>query len=369
MYGPVHGAGAPLSQRKGMAQVGGTVRQAPEVVEPSGQPSRGAVRLLRDAGALVVRQREATVFIVDVLLIVYFGLISTTGRAAFFTHTNLITLTQLAAPIIIIALGEVMLLICGEIDLSAGFTYQLTPFVMYYLITDYHFPALLAILGALLTGVVIGWVNGFLTVTLGLPSFIATLGTAFVINGIVLTASGAEQQNIPPEAQSIGRWLGQFAWAEITWAIILTAIFHILLTRTRWGLYTVATGGNQLGAREAGVKVARIKYGNFMLTGFLGGFVGLQIAFQISVIDPTSGGFLPMFYAVAAAVIGGTAMLGGSGTIIGAFLGGVLIAVLQNGFSVIGISAYPLNIFIGGAIILAMIANVQLTRLRDRGRT
>ncbi len=352
-----------------MAQVGGTVRQAPEVVEPPGQPSRGTMRALRDVGALVVRQREATVFIVDVLLIVYFGFISTTGRTAFFTHTNLITLTQLAAPIIIIALGEVMLLICGEIDLSAGFTYQLTPFVMYYLITDYHFPGLLAVLVALLTGVAIGWINGFLTVTLGLPSFIATLGTAFVINGIVLTASGAEQQSVPPEVQSIGRWLGQFAWAEITWAVILTAIFHVLLTRTRWGLYTVAAGGNQLGAREAGVKVARIKYGNFMLTGFLGGFVGLQIAFQISIIDPTAGGFLPMFYAVAAAVIGGTAMLGGSGTIIGAFLGGVLIAVLQNGFSVIGISANPLNIFIGGAIILAMIANVQLSRLRDRGRS
>ena len=80
-----------------------------------------------------------------------------------------------------------MLLICGEIDLSVGFIYQLAPFIMYFLIVDYHVPALLAILIALLSGVVIGWVNGFLTVTLGLPSFIATLGTGFVINGIVLT--------------------------------------------------------------------------------------------------------------------------------------------------------------------------------------
>jgi simple sugar transport system permease protein len=75
-----------------------------------------------------------------------------------------------------------------------------------------------------------------------------------------------------------------------------------------------------------------------------------------------------MFYAVAAAVIGGTAMLGGSGTIIGAFLGGILLAVLTNGFSVIGISAYPLPIIFGSAILLAMIANVQLTRLRASGR-
>jgi len=349
--------------------VSGAVQQAPEVVgEPAGQPSRGAVRALRDAGALLVRQREATVFVVDVLLIIYFGFISTVGRQAFFTHTNLITVTQLAAPIIILALGEVMLLICGEIDLSVGFIYQLAPFIMYFLITSYHVPGLLAILIALLSGPVIGWFNGFLTVALGLPSFIATLGTGFIINGIVLTTSNAQQQDIPPQVKGIGHWIGQFAWAEITFAVILTAIFHVLLTRTRWGLHTVATGGNQLGAREAGVSVARIKYGNFMLTGFLGSLVGLQIAFQISIIDPTSGGYIPMFYAVAAAVIGGTAMLGGSGTIIGAFFGGILLAVLTNGFSVVGISAYPLPIIFGGAILLAMIANVQLTRLRDRGR-
>jgi len=349
--------------------VSDTVRRSPEVVGgPPGQPSRGGVRVLRDIGALLVRQREATVFVVVVLLIVYFGLISSVGRHAFFTKLNLINVSQVASAIIIIALGEVLLLICGEIDLSAGFTYQLSPFIMYYLITFYHFPGLLAILIALLTGVVIGWINGFLTVTLGLPSFIATLGTGFVINGIVLTTSHATQAPIPHAVDGIGHWIGQYAWAEITWAVILAAIFHVMLTRTRWGLHTVAVGGNQLGAREAGVSVARIKYGNFMLTGLLAAFVGLQIAFQISIIDPTAGGYTPMFYAVAAAVIGGTAMLGGSGTIIGALLGGIMLAVLSNGFSVVGISADPLPIVFGGAILVAMIANMQLTRLRARGR-
>jgi len=351
-----------------MTRVSDTAQQAPEIVGGPPEPSRGVMRALRDVGALVVRQREATVFLVDLVLIIYFGFISSVGRHAFFTHVSLITLSQFASPIIIIALGEVMLLICGEIDLSVGFTYQLAPFVVYFLIADYHFPGLLAILAALLVGVLIGWFNGFLTVTMGLPSFIATLGTAFVLNGIVLTTSHAEQENVPAQVQGIGHWIGQYAWAEITWAIILTAIFHVLLTRTRWGLHTVATGGNQLGAREAGVGVARIKYGNFMLTGFLGAFVGLQISFQITIVDPTSGGFTPMFYAVAAAVIGGTAMLGGSGTIIGAFFGGILIAILFIGFEVIGISANPLNILLGAAILLAMIANVQLTRLRERGR-
>ena len=352
-----------------MAQVSGTAQQSAETVgQPQQQPPRGAMRLLRDVGALLVRQREATVFIVVILLIIYFGFISSTGRTAFFTKVDLINLSQVASQIIIIALGEVMLLICGEIDLSVGFIYQLAPFIMYFLIVDYHVPALLAVLIALLSGVVIGWVNGFLTVALGLPSFIATLGTGFVINGIVLTWSGARQENIPAQAEGIGHWIGQDAWSQIIWAVILTVIFQILLTRTRWGLHTVATGGNQLGAREAGVSVARIKYGNFMLSGVLGALVGLMVAFQTSIIDPTAGGYTPMFYAVAAAVIGGTAMLGGSGTIIGAFLGGIMLAVLTIGFSVIGISANPLPIVFGGAILIAMIANIQLTRLRERGR-
>ena len=134
-----------------------------------------------------------------------------------------------------------------------------------------------------------------------------------------------------------------------------------MLTRTRWGLHTIAAGGNLLGAREAGINVDRIKYGNFMITGLLGAFVGLQVAFQTNDIDPSAGGYQPMFYAVAAAVIGGTAMLGGSGTIIGAFFGAMVLAILTDGFNVIGISANPLPIIFGAAILVAMIANVQLS--------
>jgi len=226
---------------------------------------------------------------------------------------------------------------------------------------------ILAILVTLLMGLVVGVVNGFLTVTLGLPSFIATLGTGFVLLGITLTTSNATQATIPPAAIKIGKWIGSYAYSEIVWAIILVVIFHVILTRTRWGLHTIAVGGNLLGAREAGINVARIKYGNFMITAVLGAFVGLQIAFQTAVIDPSAGGYTPMFYSVAAAVIGGTAMLGGSGTIIGAFLGSVMLAVLNIGFSLIGISAYPLNLIFGGTILVAMIVNRQLDRLRAAG--
>jgi simple sugar transport system permease protein len=338
---------------------------------PGGGPDgNGSVGYLRQAGIFLMRQREATVFIVVVLLVIYFGLISSVGRSTFFTKIDLVNLSQIAAPIIIIALGEVLLLICGEIDLSVGFIYAMAPFIMFYLNVYYGVPGILAIILALVFGLVIGWINAFFTVTVGLPSFVTTLGTGFVLAGLTLTFSHGEQANIPPSVLGIGHWLGTYSWAEIIWAVLLVAVFHMLLRRTRWGLHTIAVGGNVLGAAEAGVNVRRIKYGNFMLTGMLGAFVGIQIAFQTNLIDTFSGGaaYQPMFYAIAAAVIGGTAMLGGSGTMIGAFLGAVVLAVLIDGFSVVGISAYPLQIFFGGAILLAMIANVQLARLRREGR-
>jgi simple sugar transport system permease protein len=345
-------------------------RAADAVGRPAGgpAPAGGPWPVLRKAAIQAAQQREATVLVVVVLLVVYFGFISSAGRPTFFTSVNIINVGQIAAPIIIIAIGEVLLLICGEIDLSPGFVYLFAPFLMHYLIDFYGFPAIPAILVTLLMGLAVGWINGFLTVTLGLPSFIATLGTGFVLLGITLTTSNATQASIPATAAGVGKWIGGYSYAEIIWAVVLVAIFHIVLIRTRWGLHTIATGGNQLGAREAGINVARIKYGSFMITAVLGAFVGLQQAFQTSVIDPSAGGYTPMFYSVAAAVIGGTALLGGSGTIIGAFLGSMMLAVLTDGFFVIGISAYPLQYIFGAAILIAMIANVQLARLRATGR-
>ena len=317
-------------------------------------------------GAAFLRQREATVLVVTIALIIYFALASSN----FLSSSNLTTwLSEDAAPIIIIAIGEVLLLICGEIDLSVGFIYTLSPFLMHYLIDFYGVPGILAIIISLLMGIAVGWINAFLTVTVGLPSFITTLGTGFILLGIVDTTSHAEPANIPTTVQGIGHWIGNNGWTEFIWAVILVALFHVILTRTRWGLHTVAVGGNLLGAQEAGIKVPRIKYGNFMVTGLLGAFVGLQVAFQTSTIDPTAGGYTPMFYSVTAAVIGGTAMLGGVGTILGAFLGAVVLATLTDGFQIIGISANPLDIIFGGAILVAMVANVQLAKLREAGRS
>jgi simple sugar transport system permease protein len=335
---------------------------------PGGQS--GAWDLLRRSGGIFLRQREATVLVVLVALVLYFGLSTST----FLTSSNASTLLSgVAAQYIIISIGEVLLLICGEIDLSVGFIFTLSPFMLHYLVDFWGVPAWPAVIITLLIGVAIGWVNGFITVALRVPSFITTLGTGFVLYGLVLTTSHAEPATPSPAVNSIGKFfgaqIGPSEWVMFIWAVVLVAIFHIVLNNTRWGLYTISTGGNPLGAREAGIPIDRIKYGNFMITGFLGALVGVQVAFYNSTIDPSSGGYTPMFYAVAAAVLGGTALAGGSGTIIGGALGALVLSVLLNGFQIIGISANPLNIIFGGAILVAMIANMQLARLREAGRT
>ena len=343
-----------------------TERTPPAVSPPGGPPARGGPSPLRSAFGLLARQREATVFVVAVVLLLYFGI---RYNSTFISQTNLANLlSETAAPIVIIAIGEVFLLICGEIDLSTGFVYTFAPFLMHYLIDFYGVPVVPAIIIALLFGVVVGWANGFLTVTMGLPSFITTLGTGFILLGLTLTTSHAYPANIPKASVSIGRWIGAAPWSQLYWAIGLTIVFYVVLNRTKWGLHTIATGGNQLGARESGIKTGRIKYGNFMLCATLGALVGLQNAFYTNTIDPSAGGYQPMFYAVTAAVIGGTAMLGGQGTILGGFLGAIVLATLINGLNVAGISANPLDIVFGLAILLSMIANVRLARLRAAGR-
>ena len=344
-----------------------TVQQAPEFTGGPPEPPRGGGRVwggVRRGALLFAEQREATVLVVVLLLVLYFW------RTApdFLTKDNVANITWTVAPLAVIAIGEVLLLVCGELDLSVGFVLGFSGYLMHYLIDFYHVPPVAAVVLCLGMGAAVGFANGFITVTLGVPSFITTLGTGYILFGVMLVTSHAYPATIPASAAGVGRWLGSWPWAEIIWTVVLVAVFQVVLSRTRWGLHTVAVGGNILGASEAGISIAKIMYGNFMVTGVLGALTGLMVTFQTNSIDPSNASYQPMFYAIAGAVIGGTALAGGSGTIIGAFLGTLMLAILQDGFNLIGISANPLPIIFGGAILVAMIANVQLARLRRAGR-
>ncbi|NGN68124.1 ABC transporter permease [Streptomyces sp. A7024] len=333
---------------------------------PGSPPQRQPGRLRLAFDAFVVR-REATIFIVAVGLLLYFW----ANNEDFLSHNNLVNLSQQTAPYAIIATGVVLLLVCGEIDLSVGSVFVLAPFLMHYMVDFYGVYPIVAIIGSVLAGAAIGLANGLIVVVLRVPSFVATLGMLFLVLGIMLTTSHAYPAAIPEAAEGLAGWFGQADWSELIWCLIIVAFFHIVLTRSRWGLHTVATGGNPLGASEAGIRTGRIKIGNFMVTSSLGAFAGILEAFRVNSIDPSAAGAdgaAPMLVAVSAAVIGGTALAGGSGTVVGALLGALVLAELRNGFNLIGISANPFNIILGLAIIISMVLNVHLTRLRRAGR-
>ncbi|HLV97945.1 MAG TPA: ABC transporter permease [Ktedonobacterales bacterium] len=314
--------------------------------------------------AIFLKQREATIAIVVIALVIYFQ----TSSSAFLTIDNIGTLSQVAAVPAIIAAGEVMLLICGEIDLSVGNVYALAPFIMYFGVTDYGLSLPLALVVALLVSALVGVVNGIIVVYLQVPSLIATLGTLLAINGITLTISNDFPVGTPGPGTRFAGVFGHDTFSEIWWAIGIIIVMQIILSFTRWGLHTTAVGGNPLGASEVGVNIRLIKMSNFILTSLLGGFAGILEAFLITSSTPDQGGTNLMFTAVAGAVIGGTALQGGSGTIIGAFLGVLVLSLLNNGFDLIGVNANTFNIIIGAAILVAMILNVRLQVLRKAGQ-
>ncbi len=311
----------------------------------------------------LVRVREASIFLVLVGLALYFQ----AANSAFLSEQNILSLARFAVPYVVIAAALCLLLICGEIDLSVGQSFAFAPIVM-FLAYDRLFLVLpLAILVGLLGVALVGLVNGLITVYLGVSSLITTLGMFFLLAGLNVTLTGGFPAT-PPETNTVTQAMGEYAWSGTIWALLVVAVLQLVLSRTRWGLHTYATGGNPLGAREAGVSIARIKIGNFILCAVLGGFVGIIEAFRISSIDPLAGGPDIVLLCIAAAVIGGTALLGGIGTVTGAFLGAVVLTVLRNGFTLQGISAYTLNIVLGIAILIAMILNVYVARLRGAGR-
>jgi len=320
----------------------------------------------RLAGDAFLRRREASVLVVALGLVVYFQ----ASTPIFLTTDNLRNIAQATAPTAIVAVGIVFLLVSGEIDISVGMVAALAPYLMHYAIDFYHVPAVPAILLSLAIAAGIGLINGLITTRLRVPSFVTTLGMFYLLYGVLLTTSHAYPVAVPEAVKgSLQTWLGAGDWASLSWCLLVVAIFHIVLTRTRWGLHTISVGGNLLGATEAGIRANRIKVGNFMLVSVFGAFAGLMEAFRINSIDPNIGGGTRItFTAIAAAVIGGTALAGGSGTVIGALIGMTVLAMLQNGFNLLGISANPFFLIQGAAILVSMIANQYLSRLRRTGR-
>ena len=333
-----------------------TAQKTPE----AGTQERGfGGRLL----SVLVRVREVSVLIVALGLVFYFQ----AANPAFLSEPNILSLARFAVPYVVIASALCLLLICGELDLSVGQSFAFAPIVMYLAYDKLFLVLPLAVLVGVLAVALVGLVNGVITVYLGVSSLITTLGMFFLLAGLNVILTGGFPATTP-DTNTLTKILGEYPWAGAIWALLIVAVLQVILSRTRWGLHTYATGGNPLGSREAGVGVARIKIGNFIMCAVLGGFVGIIESFRINSIDPLAGGPDIVLLCIASAVIGGTALLGGIGTVTGAFLGALVLVILRNGFTLQGIDSDTFNVVLGVAILGAMILNVYIARLRGAGR-
>jgi simple sugar transport system permease protein len=334
----------------------------------------------------VLSLREGSIIVVTIIVAIYF----TVNTSTFFTSENFKTLLPYVAPFAILGAGEVFVMILGEIDLSIGGTYLLAPF-LYYKIATAGIPLVPSVIIALIACMAVGLVNGFFTAIIGISSFVATLGMLFALEGLTLIISHGQPVATPgaqvtttthtvshvvngvtvqlPETvkhvSTFAKVFGAGIYSELIWALAIVIVLQIVLTFSRWGLHTVAVGSNKLGAAEAGVKVKLVMIRNFIVCAMAGGLVGILEAVRSSSVQPdTAGANEILFYGIAAAVIGGTLLAGGSGTVVGALIGALFLGILHDGLVLQGVNANYLLFYLGLAIILAMTINVYVQRVR-----
>ncbi|HEY8644602.1 MAG TPA: ABC transporter permease [Gaiellaceae bacterium] len=337
---------------------------------PPGQ-QREAWSLGRRVLRLFLYQRELTPILLTVALFTYFVI---RAGSTFTDSLSLSSAAGYAGPIGAIAVGEVLLLVLAEIDLSAGQVFLFAPWVEYWM-HNAGVPIALSILVALAVCCGVGAINGLITVRLNVPSFVTTLAMNFILFGLVLIYSNMTQATPIPLSSSTTehvsfprQLMGVWLWSEILWVTAIAILGAVVLTRTRFGVRIIATGGNMLGAAEAGVPVRRVKVWAFVLCSFLSGLVGIVDAVKYGSLDPGNFGVDYILYAVGACVIGGTALTGGRGTVIGAFIGAILIGVLEDGLTLVGVSTNDFYVWVGVVILFAMALNAQFDRMIARSR-
>ena len=339
----------------------------------------------------ILALREGSIIIVTLLVAIYFSL----NTSTFLTVANFKTLLPYFAPYAIMGAGVVFVMILGEIDLSIGATYLFAPF-LFYKLTVAGIPLVPSVILAVLACTFVGMINGFFVAIVGISSFVTTLGMLFAVEGLALIIShgepvptpGAEVtttthsvthvvngahvvlQETETHISTFAKVFGAGTYSELIWALAIVIGLQLMLTFTRWGLYTVAVGSNKLGAAEAGVRVRLVMVRNFMLCATTGGLVGILEAVRATSVQPDPAGANEiLFFAIASAVIGGTIMTGGSGTVVGALIGALFLGILRDGLVLQGVNADYLLFYLGLAIILAMSANVYVQRVRRGARS
>jgi simple sugar transport system permease protein len=292
------------------------------------------------------------------------------SNGVFLSAENLRGILGLLPEVGLVSIGVAVLMICGEFDLSVGSMFALMP-VSIALMTNAGVPFIPAMLLGLVIAALVGLANGFITLTFNIPSFITTLGMLFIVRSLTVVITGG----FPPLLSSdlpIGVFTqfvgpGGILRASFIWFAIIAMAAGAMLGASNFGNWIQATGGFVDAAAAMGVPVRQVKMATFVLCAMLAGFAGTIQVFRLGAPLPSIGEGLEL-QAVAAAVIGGTALTGGIGTVLGAIVGALLIRVIDNGLVLSRVDANWFKFAIGGLTIFAVVANSWLRQSARRLR-
>jgi len=310
----------------------------------------------------LLQKRETGVLFAVLVIGVFFSIVS----PQFMNFSNIVNIMRQASVLGIMTLAVTFLMISGEFDLSIGSTFANAPVIAVELILK-GFPIAFSFLIGFSTAVIFGLINGMLVTKTKVPSFIVTVGTMMIYRSSALVISGGVAKRLGSvtvltQIMGGGRVLN-FIPVPIMWLILITVLMWIVLHKTTFGFKVYTTGGNVKAAIMSGIKTDRIKIINFILTSAFSGLTGI-IAFCYMGTTSFTMGIGYELEAIASTVIGGTALRGGIGSILGAFLGSFILTEIRNGLVINMVKAFYQNIIIGAVIIIAFIINIQVTRAR-----
>jgi ribose transport system permease protein len=301
----------------------------------------------------IIAQREFSLFLVLVVASVFMASMS----PVFLTWANAEAMLLALSVDAIIAVGMVVLLISGGLDLSIGSTLGLTGVVTGLLLNSGQ-PAWAAILLGLATAVLVGIGNGLLVARLKINPFITTLGMQMMIRGLLLVlAKGKAVLNLPESFTVIGQGRLFGVQYPIYIMLVLVIVGEILVRNTRFFRQSYYIGGNEKAARLSGINVDLVKIFNYSLVAALAGVAGLLITARFGSSSVTVGGGLEL-RVITATIIGGASLNGGEGSVLGAFLGAMFMAMLANSLNLLGVDVYWQNLITGLILIVAVVIDV-----------
>jgi ribose transport system permease protein len=314
--------------------------------------------MARAKPAITVRSfRQNIVYFSFAAILLFFSI--TIYDRGFLSLFNLMNILRQTAVVSIMAVGMTFALSAREIDLSIGSLVSLSALTTAVVLSRMH-SIPLAVLASLGIGVATGLVNGFITTKARVPSFLATLGMAGVLGGLAMSITNSE--SIPILNESFNYLFGSGDFGPVStlflWTIIILIIGHVLLKHTTFGRTVLATGGNRPAARFSGIRTDATRVAALVICSLTASFAGMLYAGRLHSARYTLGQS-DVMTVIAAAIIGGTSFAGGRGTIIGAFVGSIVMGTLNNGLLLIGLSGADQTIALGVVVLIAITVSLR----------